>query len=198
MAYAMCRLAFSRRAELRLHKSVSFLLPDVGVILSLGRAKTSQERSSIFSSGFTEVGLGGAAVTPKWDLGARRFRRSGTSGRRQVDGSTTGSTVAPPWTLVSPTGVQYHVLNRAELDALADAEGDGDGLKDDLHKLVRWACASTASRRRSCRSTDDSGSCWIAYAGWSEPIRARALAHHWRRGSLCQELLSRTSRHQII
>ena len=45
--------------------------------------------------------------------------------------------LAPPWTLVSLTGVQYHVLNRAELDALArDAEGDGDGLKDNLHKLV--------------------------------------------------------------
>ena len=72
-----------------------------GVILSLGRAKTSQERSSIFSfvfrhsSRFHRSGDLGAqrAVTPKWDLGARQFRRSGTSGRRQVDGSTTGSTV---------------------------------------------------------------------------------------------------------
>jgi hypothetical protein len=103
------------------------------VILSLGRATTqSGEKFHFFErfrrsgtwgrSGYAEVGLGGAAVSPKWDLGVHR--------------GPLAPPLAPPRTLVSPTGVQYHVLNLAELDALADAEGDGDGLKDDLHKLV--------------------------------------------------------------
>ena len=84
--------------------------------------------------GYAEVGLGGGTVTSKWDLGAGPLRRSGTWGRRAFF-AMPPAPVPPPWTLVSPTGVQYFVRDLTELNALAASEGGRD-LQDDLHKLV--------------------------------------------------------------